>query len=88
MPLGGLRAYKALSFKIPYWKILQMCLSEPLPPTRHFPLKSFIKNYYKCASRSLSRLQGIFPEKSVITIITSVPLGGIRVYEAYPTRDS
>ena len=88
MPLGALRAYKAFSFKIPYWKLLQMCLGEPLSPTRHFPLKFFIKNYYKCASRSLSRLQGIFLEKSILKNITSVPLGGLRDYEAYPTRDS
>ena len=43
-----------------------MSVSEPLSPTMHFPLQFFIKNYYKCASRSLSRLQGSFLEKCTL----------------------
>ena len=57
VPLGALPAYKAFSFQIPYLNSLQMCLSEPFAPIRHFPLLFLIKKYYKCAPRSLSRLK-------------------------------
>ena len=77
--LEALRVYEAFSFEIPYYKPLQMCLSKLFASTRHFPFKFLIKNHYKCAPRSPSRLRGIFFLNPSLKISTNAPLGSLRV---------
>ena len=57
--------------------------SPPVPSSSIFRYKSVIKNHYKCAPRSPSRLRGIFFWNPFLKIITHTPLGPFRVYEAF-----
>ena len=43
----------------------------------------FIKKHYKCAPRRPSRLRGIFFLNPLLKTITNVPLGALRVHEAF-----
>ena len=57
--------------------------SPPVPSSSNFRSKSFNKNHYKCALRRPSRLRGIFFLNPLLKTITKVPLGALRVHEAF-----